>query len=127
MKIPCNKDGSTNNLAEFVWYSRESIMQNFGLFYFAQLFWAIISAIFVYFITKNSFCGIISKNGQMIDIWNFGAFTSTIHVLIVNVFIIIETRNFSRFYILMIILSFLFMIFTVIISDRAITTEYYRN
>ena len=127
MNIPQNINGSTNNLAEFIWYTRESILKNFSTYYFSQLFWSIISAIIIYYITKYSFCGIISVNGQMIDLWNFGAFTATIHVLIVHLFIIIETRNYSRLYILMLILSILFFIFTILVSDRTRTTEYYKN
>ena len=127
MKIPENKDGSTSNLAEFVWYTRESIMNNFIIFYFAQLFWSIISAIIIYYITKYSFCGIVSKDGQILDIWNFGAFVTMIHILIVHFFIIVELRSYSRLFILMLMLSFLFIIFTVLVSDRSSTTEYYRN
>ena len=120
-------NGSTNNLAEFIWYTRESILKNFSTYYFVQLFWSIVSAIITYYITKYTFCGIISVNGQMIDIWNFGAFTAVIHILIVHFFIIIETRNYSRLYILMLILSISFFIFTILVSDRTSTTEYYKN
>lgn len=125
--ISVNSDGSTNNLADFFVYTRDSWIKSMPKIYVANLIWGILCGVILYYITFYSCTGIISKQGYVNDYWNTGVvifFTliATHHVLVWT-----ETRNHtaytSAWYIGCIILFYL----AISGSDKLVTSSYYKN
>ena len=58
--IKMNSDGSTNNLAEYTWYSRDTLMKKLMKNYVSFIIWAYLSGTFIFLVSVYSMGGIIN-------------------------------------------------------------------
>lgn len=78
--ISMNSDGSTNNLAQFIWYCRTTLSKGLKKYYLSYLLWAYISGLLCLLVCHYSFGEIIGSDGKINNLWNAGAC-----LLIVNI------------------------------------------
>ena len=70
--ISTNVDGSTNNLAEYFWYTRDCLSSKMKHIFAFYYFWAFIGGSFVYLISFISLDNINDPDGKISGYWNTG-------------------------------------------------------
>lgn len=92
-----NSDGSTNNLGEYTWYSRNTLMKKFKKNYIFFFIWAYISGALVFLISVYCLGDILNTDGHVNNYWNAGVCILFTNIISHHVMMIGETRNFSWF------------------------------
>ena len=92
-----NADGSTNNMCQYYWYCRDSLMNSLWYLYPAMLVWTYISGILVYYISMHGFGHIVNSDGHVNNYWNVGATIILTDVMAVHVIIFSQTKNYTVF------------------------------
>lgn len=92
-----NSDGSTNNMAEYLWYSRVTKMKKFKDNYMAFLAWAYISGGLNFAISIYALGGVISPDGHVNNYWNAGVCVWATNVIAHHVMLLNETWNYTWF------------------------------
>jgi hypothetical protein len=97
--ISTNEDGSTNNLAEYFWYTRDCVSSKMKHIFAFYYFWAFIGGGIVYLISYISMDNINSPDGRIEGYWNTGTSVFTTCVIVYHVQTLQEYRcyNFPAF------------------------------
>lgn len=125
--IKLNSDGSTNNLAEYTWYSRNTLMKKFRKNYVFFFIWAYISGAISYIVCSYALGGILKADGLVNDYWNIGVcilFSNVVsnHVMMVN-----ETRNYTWFLVVFYLFSIGCLFLVVNMNDGAAASVFYKD
>lgn len=125
--INVNSDGSTNNLAEYTWYSRNTLMKKFKKNYIWFFIWAYISGALVFSISVLCFGEIINSDGHVNNYWNAGVCILFTNIISHHIMIVGETRNFSWFLTLFYTFSICCLFLTIFMNDTMNTSVFYQN
>lgn len=125
--IKMNRDGSTNNLAEYVWYSRVTKMTKFKTNYFYFFIWAYVSGALVFLLSIYALGGIMNSDGHVNNYWNAGVCIIVTNIISHHVMIVNETRNFTWFLTLIYVLSQCCLFLTILMNDSSKKSVFYRN
>lgn len=125
--VSVNSDGSTNNLAEYTWYSRNTLMKMFKKNYVSFFVWAYISGAFVFLISINSLGGILNSDGHVNNYWNAGVCILFTNIISHHVMMIGETRNFSWFLTVFYTFSISCLFLTILMNDTMSSSVFYQN
>ena len=117
--IDLNTDGSANNLAEYVWYSRNTLMTKFKKNYVLFFIWAYLSGALVFFVSIYSLGGIMNAEGHVNNYWNAGVCVIVTNIVSHHVMIVAETRNFTWFQITIYTISFCCLFVTVTLNNSS--------
>ena len=122
-----NIDGSTNNLADYTNYSRNTLMKKLQKNYISFFIWAYISGTLIYFISIYALGGIVNSDGHVNNYWNAGVCILATNIISHHIMMLNETRNFTWFNTLLYIFSFSCLFLTIFINDSIRTSVFYQN
>jgi len=122
-----NSDGSTNNMAEYSWYCRETKMGMLNSTYGYFLIWAYISGSIVFLISMYSFGEMTGPNGYMNGYWNAGVSVIITIIICHHIMMVNETRNIHWFLVIFWCISFGFLFLTISSNDSIEDSPFYKN
>lgn len=119
-----NSDGSTNNLAKYICYSRETLARSFKFYYSAYFIWAYLTGLFCCMVSHYTFGEMMGSDGKINNLWNVG-----VHILIANIVghhvqVYIETRNYNLWILVWYVVSFSCIFVTIYLNDSFIMDTY---
>ena len=122
--VSVNADGSTNNLPEFYWYSRDTRSQSFIHYIMCYVTWALVAGTFTFYSSVYCFGNIINEKGHTNGYWNTLLPMVIVNVIAHHVLIVIETHNFAWFNLVFYSVSMSFLLL-VIWACNSFTTDAY--
>ena len=117
--VSTNSDGSTNNLAHYYWYCRDTVSNSFLLYMFLQIVWAWIAGFLTYWIAVNAFGDIINRDGETNDYANTALICVYINCLTHYLLIWMETKNWTYYNVILSVIGLaLFMPIMTFLNNR---------
>lgn len=125
--VVMNSDGSTDNFAEYTWYSRDTKMKQFKDNYMINLAWAYVSGGLNYAISIYCLGDIINPEGHVNNYWNAGVCLWCTNVIAHHIMVLIYTRNYTWFIGCFQFFSTFSIFLTVWLNDSSSGSVFYSN
>lgn len=93
--VSVNSDGSTNNMAHFYWYCRDSLSKAFYKYMILQIIYSYVAGFFTYYLAVYAFGDIINSAGTTNDYHNGALICVYINAVTHYVLVLIETHNWN--------------------------------
>lgn len=124
--VAMNSDGSTNNIGQYIYYTREVVSKSLIFYYCCSLIWAYLSGLFCTFVCLYGFGEILGPDGQTNGFYNQGALMIIANMVSHHIMVLLETRNIDVWIMGWYVFSFGTLFLNIWMNDQLID-EYYPN
>lgn len=121
-----NSDGSTNNIGQYIYYTRQVVSKSLMFYYLASLIWAYLSGLFCTFVCLYGFGEVLGPDGQVNGFYNQGVNMIMANIISHHIMVYLETRDFHWWIGCWYVCSFATLFINIWLND-AYVDEYYPN